>query len=483
MTIAFRLKYALGLIPSAGQLDARWDKLTRMRDELNQMERSVELKQFEDLKNLIGSAAFQQHKRDVEALHFRESTEDKWLKEQKLLANSSSIKNYRNISGSDKLKRLEQILKGAELERFTFLKMEVESPAFESRKSALKKKEFVKSPDYQLLKEFRLLQKSGAISFWRKFGHSERYYNYLKTVDSDELKRLEELEKLTASEIFKQRVAYLKDKNRFQKSEEHQNIVLFSALDKSKFMTDYRKLKQAKELDFFEKWSVSFDENFGDKKLDTERWQPENWWGYKLLGASFSQQNEKQGYNGLKNIELSNNTLLIWAKKEKVEGKVWNASLGLMPNQHDYSSAILNSADFFRIREGVLEAKVRFRKDATIISAFSLTGEKPFPQIDLFRSTQKGVGLGIIEKTGDAGVKYKKLNGLNDGKYHIFRLELFGDQLVWRINGKEVYSNSISLNEPLFFHLITSLHGEVNEQLLPHRFEVDWIRCFSKKIN
>ena len=65
MTIAFRLKYALGLIPSADQLDARWDKLTRMRDELNQMERSVELKQFEDLKSLIASPSFQKHRREV----------------------------------------------------------------------------------------------------------------------------------------------------------------------------------------------------------------------------------------------------------------------------------------------------------------------------------------------------------------------------------------------------------------------------------
>ena len=483
MTIAFRLKYALGLIPSADQLDARWDKLTRMRDELNQMERSVELKQFEDLKSLIASPSFQKHRREVESLRFGESKEEKMIQEQKQLTNSSFLKNYRKIAGSEKLNRLEKILNGAELKRFTFLKKEVESTEFASKKQGIKKKEFLNSPEFQLLKEYRGLLKSADITFWRKFGQSERYENYLKTVDSSELKRLEELEKLTASDEFKQRVDYLKDKKRFLKSEEYKNILSFNSLDKSKFMADYRKLKQARELDFFEKWTVSFDENFGDKKLDTERWQPENWWGYKLLGASFSQKNERQGYNGLKNIELNNNTLSILAKKEKISGQVWNASLGLMPDQHDYSSAILNSAGFFRIREGVLEAKVRFKKDATIISAFSLTGEKPFPQIDLFRSTKNGVGLGIIEKPDENASKYLKLNGLNDGKYHIYRLELFGNQLVWRINGKQVFSASISLQEPLFFHLLTSLHGEVNENLLPHRFEIDWIRCFSKKSN
>jgi len=483
MTIAFRLNYALGLIPSADQLDAKWEKLIRMRDDLNQMEHSDELKRFDELNHLVSSADFQQHKREIEALRYRESVEEKQIQELKQLTNSSSIRNYRKISGSEKLSRFESILQGADLKRFSMLEKEVASPDFANLRASLKKKEFVKTTEYQLFKEFRLLNKSSDIIFWRKFGQSESYHKYLKTVDSAELKRLEELEKKIASVEFIQSVAYLKDKKRFLKSDAYQQILAFNALDKSAFMTDYRKLKSARELDFFAKWVVSFEETFEDKKLNTERWQPENWWGYKLLGASFSQKNEKQGYNGLKNIELNNNTLSILARKEKISGKVWDPTLGLMPDQHDYSSTILNCAESFRIREGVVEAKVRFRKDPTIISAFSLTGEKPFPQIDLFRSTKKGVGVGVVEKPGAGSAKYKKLNGLNDGNYHIYRLELFDDRLVWKINGKEVYRNSISLNEPLFFHLLTSLHGEVNESLLPHRFEISWIRCYSKVSN
>ncbi|MCL4484259.1 MAG: hypothetical protein M1445_16910, partial [Bacteroidetes bacterium] len=151
------------------------------------------------------------------------------------------------------------------------------------------------------------------------------------------------------------------------------------------------------------------------------------------------------------------------------------------PKQYKYTSSILNSAEFFRIKEGVVEAKVRFKKNATITSAFSLTGEKPFPQIDLFRSTKNGIGVGIIEKQGEESTKYRKLKGLNDQHYHIYRLELSNNQLVWKINGFEIFRNSVTLKEPLFFNLLTSLHGEVNEHLLPHHFEVDWIRCFAPK--
>ncbi len=481
MSFSFRLKYALGLIPTADQLDTKWDKLIKMRDDLNQMDNSAALKNYEDVKNLIESPAFQNHKREIESLNFRGSALEKQIHKYKLLLRSFSIRNYQKVLGSGQLERLHEISEGSTLKRFLDLQKEVDSNEFRNRKAAQKKKEFVKSPDFALFKEYHQLLKSGNIKFWSKFRKSENYLNYLKTLESGDLKHLEELKILTTSVEFLNRVAYLQDKKRFQKSEEYKSILAFNEMDKSKFMADYRKLKKARELEFFKKWDIVFEERFEDKKLNAECWQSGNWWGNQTLGTSFSQKDEKQGYNGLKNIELSNGSLSVVAKKEKIEGKVWNPTLGLMPQQFDYTSTLLNCASSFRMREGVVEAKVRFKKDATITSAFSLTSEKPFPQIDLFRSTKKGVGLGIIEKQGDRASKYVKLNGLNDSRPHIFRLETYNDLLVWKINGIEVYRTTTFLKEPLFFHLLTSLHGEVNEHLLPHRFEIHWIRCYSKK--
>lgn len=481
MSIAFRLKYALGLIPSADQLDAKWDKLVTMRDDLEKMERSDELKQFEELQSLIDSAAFQHKKREIENLQYSGSKEEELVLEYKALAGSRALRNYRKISTSAQLERLQQILNTPEPKRFLALQKEVESVEFTNRKAGLKKKEFAGTPDYAVLQEYNQLRKTSDILFWLKFSQSENYQSYLSTVGSKELKRYEELGELTTAADFVDRVAYLKDKKRFLRSEEHKSIVLFKELDKSKFMADYRKLKKAPELDFFEKWLIALDENFVAGELETKHWQPENWWGFKTVGASFSQEGEQQSFQGLKNIQLSGNTLSLIAKKEKTAGKVWNPAMGLVPKQFEYSSAILNSADFFRIKEGVIEAKLRFKKDATITSAFSLTGEKPFPQVDLVRSTRNGVGMGVVEKPGAASSKYFKLNGLNDQHFHIYRLELSHNELVWKINGQEVYRTSTPLHEPLFFNLLTSLHGEVNEHLLPHRFEVDWIRCFTPK--
>ena len=481
MSIVFRLKYALGLIPSADQLDVKWENLIKMRDDLSKMENSEELKKYLNLKNLLDSSSFQHQKREIEGLQYSGSEEEILIKEYKNLSKSFAIKNYLNISASPRLERFQEILKGSALKTFQELQKEVASKEFQNRKDALKKKEFVKTEDFGVLKQYNQLRKNKDIRFWHKFGQSENYHSYLKTIGSAELKHWEELKVQTASADFNSKIAYLKDKQRFKKSEEYKSILAFNEIDKGKFMADYRKLKKAKELDFFEKWDIVLDENFTGKELNTKQWQPENWLAMKMAGTSFSQQDEKQCFNGVKNIQLVNNTLSIWTKKEKTSGNSWVPSIGFIPKHYEYTSSILNSAGFFRFKEGVIETKVRFKKDATITSAFSLTGEHPFPQIDLFRSTKKGVGLGIVEKPGSSSAKYKNLNGLNDEHFHIFRLEIYEGMLIWKINGAEVFRSTAYLNEPFFINLLSTLHGTVNEHLLPHRFEIEWIRSYAQK--
>jgi hypothetical protein len=481
MSIFFRLKYAFGLIPTAEKLESQWEKLIKMQDDLDQMEKSSELKQFGDLKSLIESAPFIRQKMEIESLQYHGSSEERQILDYKALAKSHAILNYQKIEKSDQLDRFRNIADGTSLQRFLELENEVGCNEFKIRMASQKKKAFAKTPDYVVYREFIQLKNSSDIKFWRKFGQSERYLSYLKTVDSKELKHFDELCGLISGEGFKERIAYLKDKKRFLKSEEYKNIVAFKVLDRSKFMVDYRKLKNAKELSFFEKWEIILNENFREKALNSQHWQAENWLGFKMAGGSFSQENEMQCFNGLKNIQINHETLEILAKKEKVTGVAWNPAVGLIPKHYEYSSAIINSAGFYRMKEGVLSAKVRFKKDASITSAFVLTGEKPFPQIDLFRSTKNGVGMGILEKPGIGSDKYSNLKGLNDQLFHIYRIELFNNELVWKINGVEVYRNTCTLQEPLFFSLLTTLHGQVNEHLLPHHFEVDWIRCLAKK--
>lgn len=248
-------------------------------------------------------------------------------------------------------------------------------------------------------------------------------------------------------------------------------------------MKEYRLLKKSPKLDFFNQWSVVFEEDFSENKLNTERWQPENYWGYKIAGRSFSQADETQGYNGLNNILLNNHVLSILIKREKVTGQIWDAKSGLLPKQFEYSSGIINSANSFRFREGVIETKVKFKADASITNACSLTGSKPIPQVDLFRSGKGNVAFGITHQTdGGLSKRFKRIYGLNFNNFHVFRLEKFNDTCTWKINGIKVHTDQYSHSDgEMFFNFVSSLHEPVNNNLIPHYFEIDWIRCYEKK--
>ena len=254
-------------------------------------------------------------------------------------------------------------------------------------------------------------------------------------------------------------------------------------LEKSGIIISYHQLKKRSELSFFDQWVILLDENFDNPDLSTTIWEPENFWGSKIAGFSFSQAAELQAYKGVDNIEIKNKVLSIVTKAEKSQGKIWDPSFGLLPKEFEYSSAMLNSGNSFKFMDGIIEAKVKFRADSAITSAFSLTSYQPFPQIDVFRSGSKKVGFGIIEQPGNGNKKkIAQIKGLDFNDYHIYRLEIFGDSLIWKINNFEVHRELFTQKrEELFLNFVGSIHKPLNSDSLPHHFEIAWVRCFNKK--
>ena len=593
MSFSFRLRYFLGLIPTAQKIDSAWTELFKMRDELHLIETSKEFARYNELNGLIQSNDFQAKKNDIINMNIIGSAENKLLIERANLEHSKPIKDYFRFIQSPDFNRINKITGSADLTRYFELKKIVESPDFILRKKEVESLRYKDSPEYRKRNDLNALQKSAQIrryytalssdqyrlflelevtekgklndhtkkkdpklKIYRKYLNSSAYKNiktveelglpakldqlkqetntksfleresYLKNaarfetspdfapfnefarlsknseiifylkciktsiyinhqqmVDSKELARLFVLRSEVEKPEFKQRVAFLKNKNRYNTTPEHATEREFRKLENSKLINSYFQLKKRPELAFFDQWEIVMEDNFTEHQLATTLWEPENYWGSKLAGFSFSQANELQSYNGIKNVVIRNKILSIVTKAEKTEGKVWDPMIGLLPKKFEYSSGILNTGNSFRFKEGVVEAKVKFRTNKAITSAFSLTGNQPFPQIDVFRSGNNSVGLGIIDQPGKGSVKkLVQIKGLNYNNFHIFRFEIFGNLAIWKINNYEVHREQVSKNMgELFINFIGSLHQPVNGELLPHHFEIDWVRCLKKK--
>lgn len=579
----FGLKYKLGLIPGTDKIDAKWNKLLGMRDELQELEQSDELVRFRELEAELKSAEFGARKKELTQLRFEGSHEQKMLSELEQLNRSKAIRQYfktlhseklarfQNIEkgdklarlnehkqavnspefvkrrkdmeklhyhgspeaakrkefetlkkdkrlkiyyntlasdsyrlyikveesgekplGNDEMKRYEKFLKSREYgnlkdveklnltKRFEELRGEVQADEFLERENFLKnKKRYQTTDDYRLLAEYEKLSKDPDIRFYQTFGKSAEYLNYQRVHGSKELERLIELEDLVKDEGFQERVAFLQDKKRYEKSEDFKLEQEFTKLEKGPVIKRYFELHKAKELDFFDKWAVAFDDEFTRDGINYERWNSGIYPGKEMFGNNYSQAGELQCLNGEENVQVHGGILSIVTRKEQAEGVRWNPQFGLVPTEFNYTSSMLNTGTSFRMKQGIIEAKIRVNPCAEIVSAFSLKGEGAFPQIDILRSGKNEVSMGVIRADrGEPVWQHQSITGLNFKKFHVFRLEWNGKTLTWKINNAVVHQTSVDSSfDDMFLNLISSVHEEVNHQNLPHYFEVDWVRC------
>jgi len=490
-------------------------------ENINAIAKSSNLARYHELEKIVHSPDFIHRRKETEALRYKGSPEHLKRQEYNTLNKSTRLKHYRvtleseeyhiflkldaaeknksvNLEEEDKkVKTYRHFLRSKAYQNLLIvekhdlpgkleeLKNETSTPHFlEQEAFLINRDRYTNTPDYLLLREFTTLSKSDDIRFYLKCTNSSLYANYKEIVHSAALARLQELRIAVTDQEFKQRVEFLKNKKRFELTPEFKLEGELDELGRSKLITTYHQLKKRSELSFFDQWEIIMDENFSDHQLSTKLWEPENYWGSKIAGFSFSQAAELQAFNGLKNIEIKNQVLSIVTKAEKSEGKVWDPAFGLIPKEFEYSSAILNTGNSFKIKEGVVEAKVKFRAEGAITSALSLTGSRPFPQIDVFRSGSRRVGLGIIEQPANGGTKkLTQVKGLNFNNFHIYRLEISGDLLIWKINNHEVHREQFTQNpEGLFLNFVGTIHKPINAQSLPHHFEIDWVRCMQKKV-
>ena len=487
---------------------------------VNSISESNELARFYELEKFVTDPSFMQRRKETLALRYKGSPEYKLREQLQSLQKNSRLKKYYLTLESDEYHqflKLDEAHKGDPLNleqedlkvesyrhflkssayknlliveqnewqlKFEQLKFEISTPIFLEREAFLINRDrYSLSADFPIYAEYTELAKSSDIQFYLKCVNSSSYANYKEINGSAALERLLELRIVVQDADFIKQVDYLKNKNRFELTPEFELERTLFELEKSELITTYHNLKKRTELSFFDQWEIVVDENFLNPKLSTSLWEAENYWGSKIAGFSFSQATELQAYQGDKNIEINNQVLSIVTRAEKTAGKIWDPSIGLIPRNFEYSSAVLNTGNGFKFTEGVIEAKVKFRADKALTSAFSLTGSTPFPQIDVFRSGPGKVGLGIIDKPGNGGVKNLiQIRGLNFTDFHVFRLEVLGEQVVWKINNHEVHRDQLPQNMgELFLNFIGSIHKPLKDDSLPHHFEIDWVRCLKRK--
>lgn len=302
MSFKLFMLQTLGKIRPVEKIEAERQLLLNDYNEFISVEKSDELKDFIELENYINSDSFSKKKKEIEALHFKGSTEYNQLNEFKKLSKAKHITSYFATAGSETLRRFEKFRDSEKLKEYYSLKDYTEDGEYKKEKSELQKQVFKGSVEWNHYQEFKKLEKSkplkaylelensSALQDHETFEKSEKLKRFLvlrdlngkskeelkelKSLKSDSqiksyfrfekslkfkyyheikgshtLARFNELKEMINSDEYKKRKAWLEDKQKYEKSETHKKYVHFKQLTSDgeiKFYLSYEKSRSYK---------------------------------------------------------------------------------------------------------------------------------------------------------------------------------------------------------------------------------------------
>jgi len=446
-------------------------------------EKPEELIQLEEIENYVNS---EEYKNKLNELKYKNTEEYKKEEKFKLLKKSKNIKLYFKFIESSPFKHYVSFKDSDELKQYEELKSYIASNDY---KEALNNYTYKNSDEYKKELTFAELQKSVEISNWVKYKKSKPYLLFLKIEGSDLLNEYQELDEFIASDDFKQLKEYMLDKQKWEKTEEHQKEVRYNELSKSDDIKWYLAIKDSNKFDEIKAWKLTFEDDFTSGKVEEEKWMNSFFWGKMLINDRYVLAGDKHFFTDNKNIELNGTSIKIITKKEKTQGKVWHPVHGFSTQEYDYTSGMLTTAHSFRQQYGRIEAKIKINAEYPVYQAFWLKGEKILPEIDIFKfNMDKKNRFQMSNYWGDAADsktasrKTTKMNGSTFAKdYFIYTLDWTENKLTWKVNGLEVFSTTEGIpNEPLYLLLSAGLQKEPTDELTSSSFEIDWVRCYEK---
>ncbi len=478
--------FLFGKLKSVEKIEQEWLQLSKDFQAYNEIECSKKLKDFLALKEKVESKPFQENKKEIESLRFKGSSEEKMIKQFSKLENNSKLQNYFKLLGSSDLKKFNQLKDKGIAEQFEELEKFIKSGKY---KAALKEFNLKKKQDKDFMtswesteafkkdKEYNELKNSADFIFYNNFQKSSSYKNFLTIDGSSLLTQYEDLKKELSSSKFIKRKEYLEDTDRYKKTEDYQSLLHFTELENDPGIKLYFKYNDTDSFKFFRNWTMTFEENF-NTKLNPEKWSFITPIAEKGPGKNYSLKNQYQHFNGSHNFKSENEILTLETRQEKAEGLCWDSEFGFFVKEFDYTSGLVHTLNSYKQEYGQFEVKLKASKIKGVISSVSLVDEDEEVSIKMV-SFENYKRYGGVIYSGNNNLISKIGLNIKPNGYVIIGVEWTREKVEWKVNDKVV--GSITQNIP-HVKMGLKIESEVVKPTsnLPHRLDIDWIRCYKR---
>ena len=399
------------------------------------IEKSPELAEYKELKKIVESSDFQEAKNELINRKYKDTQEGRKMMEYEALSNSSSIRRYRRA------------LKDEEFQAFLAFR---ETEDFAKIKSV---KQVLTDP---MIRKYNLLY------------YSSYYKNYLKVLNSPDLKRLAELEEEVHKEDFQKRHALWADNKRWQHSDQYKTFARYQELansDDIKFFFESREEK----ID----WAELFRPTFDDDMTSSKNWKAGFGYANPAMKDGHSRTSERQAYNGGKNTFFVEGRMDLETREESKKAIAWDEKKGFTEHVFEYTSDVMNTKDIFMQESGMFMAKVRSQGAGHHFFGLG-TGKLNNPMIALYHYNGKNHQMGLVN---GSKTEMADLTGMLRSMYYVYTFRWTKNELIWYVNNMEILRLPNRLpKEAMFFYAQSWLPKA--EKGGEGKLKIQWARAY-----
>lgn len=397
-----------------------------------------ELQNKARLEEFVHSYDFQQKKELYRTTKYKDTDENRIMRQYEKLLNDPNIKLY-----------------------------------YETKNSGLLQEylNFKSNPDSLNLKNLSILDVSAKIDKLKFFEQSKEYKNYTQYHDSLAVREFEELKKKISEPEFQQSNAFWANPDRWETTYEYrmeQRLKELSGEQPSKpgkrnKTSIFRKYSQVK---------LSFSERFDWSKLNDSRWSPGFHSGNPRLVGNYSYTTEWQANNAGRNVSASDGVLTIHTVQLPSRSLAWDIQKGFVEKDFGYTSDVIQTSATFKQKYGIFSAKIRC--SGALNHAVWLSGDKKLPHINLFHFNGTEITMGNANQHKIDGIE---IQGIPESQFYIYTLEWTPRALIWYVNNIEVYRTTENVpHEALYLGINSFIPKKSNPTA--GILEVDWVKVF-----
>lgn len=399
---------------------------------------SDEIQDKQRLEEYVNSLEFRQAKELYKTRKYKDTDENRIMRQYEKLLSDPNIKLYYETKNSDLLKE--------------YL-------------------DFKSNPDTLNLKNLSILEVSAKIDKLKFFEQSKEYKNYTQYHDSLAVREYEELKRKISEPEFQQANSFWANPDRWETTHEYRMEQRLHEMSGKNVTFSGKKNKTS----LFKKYGhvrLSFSERFDWDRFENSRWSAGFHSDNPRLVGNYSFTNEHQANNGGRNVSSSDGVLTIHTVELPTRALAWDIQKGFVERDYSYTSDVIQTSAFFKQKYGIFSAKIRC--SGALHHALWLSGDRKLPHVNLFHFNGSEITLGNANQHKIDGTTIK---GISEGQYFIYTLEWTPRALIWYINNVEVYRTNENIPQEALYLGINSFIPKKMEPVAG-KLEVDWIKVW-----